>query len=698
MPTEIELKYNIPDKETFAELENLTGLEGFVIEKTGTKTIVDQYLDTADQRLLQAGFACRLRTPQQGGAQLIATLKSLTPAQNGLHRRQEIEQPVPTAESAGWPDGELKTVLTGIVKEASLQPLFTIYQTRHKYHVLAGQVAQIELSLDMVGGEAGQTDYFELELELLEDGTESVLQEVSTAIQARWSLRPEQRSKFERAYVAAFGRKNSMFNVTAHERFVLEQIAAGAGQPLARRANIILFSEEGYTPAEIATQVELTPRTVKHWQRGFAEKRLSIFPNEDILAVLQDTEPNADVTAGAPATETEAAPETAVAEPKPETKTGTETKPKPKAKSKSKVKAKKKSKTKSPTPVNKPGKEKKAQKKKPKKKARAGKGKNALQPTRRIGLQATDSFAEAGRKVLKFHFARMLAHEAGTRLGEDIEELHDMRVATRRMRAAFNLFGAGYQPKAIKPLLQGLKATGRALGPVRDLDVFMEKLQAYRESLDSSEQDDFVIFLNVWAKKRDTARKQMLKYLDSKTYKRFKRDFQKFVTSAGSGEKAIPKKMPPVPSQLRHITPGLVYKAYGQVRAYETLLNNAPIETLHQLRISFKGLRYTLEFLQEVLGEGRGEVLGEVKRMQNHLGDLNDADVAAALLRNFLAEWEDYQQHLPLTRRQRPTPIVSYLNVQINKRHHLLVTFPEAWETFNRPGVREKLAQAISIL
>jgi len=45
------------------------------------------------------------------------------------------------------------------------------------------------------------------------------------------------------------------------------------------------------------------------------------------------------------------------------------------------------------------------------------------------------AMSEAGRKVLRTHFARMLANEAGTRLGEDIEELHDMRVATRRLRA-----------------------------------------------------------------------------------------------------------------------------------------------------------------------------------------------------------------------------------------------------------------------
>ena len=42
--------------------------------------------------------------------------------------------------------------------------------------------------------------------------------------------------------------------------------------------------------------------------------------------------------------------------------------------------------------------------------------------------------AEVARKTLYFQFQRMLYHEPGTRLGQDNEELHDMRVATRRMR------------------------------------------------------------------------------------------------------------------------------------------------------------------------------------------------------------------------------------------------------------------------
>jgi len=57
------------------------------------------------------------------------------------------------------------------------------------------------------------------------------------------------------------------------------------------------------------------------------------------------------------------------------------------------------------------------------------------------GLSADDTMAEAARKTFTFHFQHMLYYEQGTREGEDIEKLHKMRVATRRMRAAFQVFG-----------------------------------------------------------------------------------------------------------------------------------------------------------------------------------------------------------------------------------------------------------------
>src|SRR5512139_2183845 len=114
------------------------------------------------------------------------------------------------------------------------------------------------------------------------------------------------------------------------------------------------------------------------------------------------------------------------------------------------------------------------------------------------GVQPDDSLAEAGRKVLRYHFVQMLRHEAGTRDGEDIEDLHDMRVATRRMRAAFEVFEDAFTPKSLRTYLKGLRTAGRTLGRVRDMDVFMEKAHHYLESLPSDRRQGLDPLLRHW--------------------------------------------------------------------------------------------------------------------------------------------------------------------------------------------------------
>ena len=311
------------------------------------------------------------------------------------------------------------------------------------------------------------------------------------------------------------------------------------------------------------------------------------------------------------------------------------------------------------------------------------------------GIEPQDNLAEAGRKVMGYHFAQMILHEAGTRLGEDIEELHDMRVATRRMRAAFEVFSEAFSRKAVKVHLKGLRATGRALGRVRDLDVFMEKAQQYLDSVPQEQRSGLNPLLTLWEDERQEDRTKMLEYLDSPDYANFKRKFLKFVTTPGAGSKEGPEQDP---NQVKLVVPILVYTRLAAVRAYGPLLESATIDQLHALRIEFKKLRYTLEFFSEVLGKETKRLITDIKKLQDHLGDLNDADVACTILRQFLDNWESRQVHLPIAERENPEPVVAYLASKHAERYLLTTTFQDAWQTFDQPEMRERIASAVSVL
>jgi CHAD domain-containing protein len=110
---------------------------------------------------------------------------------------------------------------------------------------------------------------------------------------------------------------------------------------------------------------------------------------------------------------------------------------------------------------------------------------------------------------------------------------------------------------------------------------------------------------------------------------------------------------------------------------------------LHALRIECKRLRYTLEFFCEVLGPEVEQVIEQVVQLQDHLGNLHDADVANAMLSDFLFG----------ARGGIIAPgVVSYLAAKQRELQTLMAAFPQVWEQFRQPDIRRWLADAIAVL
>ncbi|MGH9092925.1 MAG: CHAD domain-containing protein, partial [Acidimicrobiales bacterium] len=123
--------------------------------------------------------------------------------------------------------------------------------------------------------------------------------------------------------------------------------------------------------------------------------------------------------------------------------------------------------------------------------------------------------------VVRTHLAVLLAREPGTRLGEDIEELHDMRVASRRLRAAFDLF-ADALPVRAQAMRGELRWVAGVLGRVRDLDVQIERLAEMEAWAPGGEGDrsplaELRVLLEA---QRAAARRDLVAALDSPRWER----------------------------------------------------------------------------------------------------------------------------------------------------------------------------------
>ncbi len=306
------------------------------------------------------------------------------------------------------------------------------------------------------------------------------------------------------------------------------------------------------------------------------------------------------------------------------------------------------------------------------------------------GVTADDILAEAGRKVLRFHFARMLAKEAGTRSGVDIEDLHGMRVATRRMRAAWRVFGDGFRPNRTRRLRDRLRVLAGRLGAVRDLDVLIEAAIAHQATLVAKEAAAFEPLLEGWRDEREAARIVLLRELDSTGYLRLVEDYRAFV--AAEGEAALAPASPVSPHRVRDTAASRIWLAYEQVRAYESVLRWADIETVHQLRIAGKWLRYTLEFFREALGPEVDLLIPRVVALQDHLGWLHDADVTIALTRQFLVA------NAGTLSREETRVIAGYLAIKERELARLRRTMGVPWRAVSGPPFRRLLGRAVAAL
>jgi CHAD domain-containing protein len=250
-------------------------------------------------------------------------------------------------------------------------------------------------------------------------------------------------------------------------------------------------------------------------------------------------------------------------------------------------------------------------------------------------LQPGDRFVDAAHRILRKHFEKMKANEPGTRLGEDAEFLHDMRVSTRRMRAALRTFGPAFAERTIAGHDAALRRIARVLGDVRDLDVYLERLPEYESLLPPGEAGALAPFAAWLEHRRRQARARMLRYLDSRGHEGFLARFERFLDRGSAKRpKRAAAREPVVLAAPRRVRKALdrVLKKGRSIPA-----KDPPPEDLHRLRIRVKRLRYACEFFADLYGPTMARFVRSTVALQDLLGAHQDACVAGDVLRGFAA-------------------------------------------------------------
>jgi CHAD domain-containing protein len=115
---------------------------------------------------------------------------------------------------------------------------------------------------------------------------------------------------------------------------------------------------------------------------------------------------------------------------------------------------------------------------------------------RDVPLRGDEPLAHAAARVVTVRAQEVFEHADGVLDTTDIERVHAMRVATRRLRAALEVFRAAFPPDAFKPVLRDVKDLADSLGERRDPDVQLEHFTQLRDELPEPDRPGIDLLLD----------------------------------------------------------------------------------------------------------------------------------------------------------------------------------------------------------
>ena len=256
---------------------------------------------------------------------------------------------------------------------------------------------------------------------------------------------------------------------------------------------------------------------------------------------------------------------------------------------------------------------------------------------KRVAADHGEAVAEAGRRILLRQLEQLLCRQYGLAYADDVEFVHEMRVATRRFRAAARIFRKAFEGRLEVPAQQ-LRELADVLGEARDADVFLGFLRDYRRRQATAQDAPLAQLIRVQERRRAAAYRRLLRIcLAEEHQKRLTTLRRQFAAALGS------------PQGLQITSRGRTRTAAQRAqkalrRTMKTVLDFGPhwrslsSEEQHRLRIACKKLRYTAEFFAQQFPPRLQELLKPVVRLQDLLGNAHDAEVYGQRLAAYFKE------------------------------------------------------------
>ncbi|MBM3667570.1 MAG: CHAD domain-containing protein [Actinobacteria bacterium] len=162
-----------------------------------------------------------------------------------------------------------------------------------------------------------------------------------------------------------------------------------------------------------------------------------------------------------------------------------------------------------------------------------------------VELYADDSYGEAAARVISVRSAELIEHSRNVLDTSEIEGVHDMRVATRRLRAALEVFEPCLPRKPHRQALREVKRLADGLGERRERDVAIAALNAFNEQMHEPDQKGVSSLITRLREEQAEANRELAPLVDTASLSALGQTLEQLVASvrgapgsSGSGEEA----------------------------------------------------------------------------------------------------------------------------------------------------------------
>ena len=294
-----------------------------------------------------------------------------------------------------------------------------------------------------------------------------------------------------------------------------------------------------------------------------------------------------------------------------------------------------------------------------------------------------NSLASIGIKlVLVTRFEELYGFQEVALDWSDPEGVHSMRVASRRLRSALRDFMPYLRKRGINSVQKRLRNVAGALGEVRDHDVALMALEEIGKRVPADVSPALKKVIDTRKDLREKAREDLKSMLDKAQLDKLQLDFTAAVDAATETDGTQPA---PQITYLKMSRAVILDRLKELEKLSADLYKPFEVETLHDMRIAAKRLRYAVELFQRCWGHSISTYARRAARMQTALGDLHDCDVWIESFSNEINEARKQKQDAQVA------AFVWLLNHFVKLRtKHLRRAFAE-WTAWEAQDLSEKL-------